>query len=364
MRIKIAERLRPYSHLPGTFCYLPGSYYSIEIFPTLLRIWDLRQIQVSMVKEISIGIMGPVKKFTLMLDLERGHIEVSGENTNGFFRYRLSSGLNGEISLYIEKSAGEGLEINKSMFHPKESLALISKTSSQQVFKPIDQARLSLGCQKSQDWDFIKRRLDLKEILPIWYRMGQMIPQIKPLGPGSDVEGPFKLIQSCKELLKEKKHQHIAESLLSIFQVSFFGIMAPMLKDKFYQGIIHEEKSFEPNIQPLQLIVETIPLIRSLFIEQQNEHIHILPHIPPQFHCGRFNDIPINGGVISMEWTKKKIRRMIFSSQKSQQAVFVFDNEISRFRLRKKESNQEHQIKTGIPLHFEENCVYLFDNFQ
>ena len=54
MTIKIAAKLRPFSHVPGAACVIPGTSAVIEAFPTLLRIDG---------HEITLNLTGPVKDF-------------------------------------------------------------------------------------------------------------------------------------------------------------------------------------------------------------------------------------------------------------------------------------------------------------
>ncbi len=45
MRIAIAQRLRPFSHIPGTTCVVPGSIYCVQILTRLFA--PLFNVQIS-----------------------------------------------------------------------------------------------------------------------------------------------------------------------------------------------------------------------------------------------------------------------------------------------------------------------------
>ena len=198
MKINIAERLRPFSHEAGVFVPLPGSLLQLQVFPTLLRVFDSEKL----IEEKPL--VGSYKGFTVMLDLERGCIKVWSRGQEGIFRYHIYSH---EGSFVV----GEG----------KDNCS-IGKMP-----------RLSLGSHKKQDWTLVKRRLDMCEILPVWHRLGKMVPEVSEHNSGSAA-----LIAECEEAIAEKKHDRIVEILERLFLAGFHGIMAPRLVDEDHQGIL------------------------------------------------------------------------------------------------------------------------------
>lgn len=229
MRILIAERLRPYSHTPGTHCIVPGSSMSAQIFPCLVKFRDHRQAMSNLVAEIHFDLTGPWKKFTVLQDLERGWIQVWGETPHGFVRYRLISHSPGSgVSLYLEKAPNDRLELTqgntKHILKSKESLPLVFKDQENHLYTPPTTDRLSLGNHKAQDWDLVRRRLDLKEILPAWFRLGQLIP---PLEIPPAYEGNLELLRQCQEVINGGKPEQIAQSFNNLFQAGFEGILTP-----------------------------------------------------------------------------------------------------------------------------------------
>jgi hypothetical protein len=120
MQIKAALRLHPFSHLPGSSCLLPGSFWKLTTFPTLLVFENL---YVQKRFEVKLHLEGPVRDFTLEQDLERGEIHLFGHSVQGYFRLRISRSEKG-LDLLFEKTPEEGLAY---AFKEKQQLAT-SKT--------------------------------------------------------------------------------------------------------------------------------------------------------------------------------------------------------------------------------------------
>jgi hypothetical protein len=200
--ITIAKKLRPFSHMYGAKCLLPGTDTVIEAFPNLLRIGK---------EEIPLNI---TSGFTLQQDLERNCVWVFGKN----FRKK------------IEGNSPKNIET------------------------------LSLGSHKSQDWDMVLRRMDMVEILPILFNLGQKSKS------GMPVE-----ISNYEEF----------------YRASFQGIAVP-------------------NGSILRSVYEKI---RSHFILENSDEIVFLPDNP--FPHGRLLNLQTQFGTIDLEWIKGKMKRAI-----------------------------------------------------
>jgi hypothetical protein len=66
MNLTIAEKFCPFSHTPGSSCLIPGTWWSVQAFPTRLC-FSHRDQRI----EISLELTGPVELFTLEQDLEK-----------------------------------------------------------------------------------------------------------------------------------------------------------------------------------------------------------------------------------------------------------------------------------------------------
>ena len=117
-------------------------------------------------------------------DLEKGEVVITGKTVEGYKRHAIQRGT---IPPHIE--------------------------------------RLSLGSHKWLDWEMVKRRGDLCDILPVWFRLGQMVPRDGKMNFPSDFD---KL--------------DVVPFLEMVFHAYFSGILVPRLFDEDHQGIFLEGK--------------------------------------------------------------------------------------------------------------------------
>lgn len=327
--ISISDRFRPFIHTPGMFCPIPATCLAAKVFPAFVQIFNIAEYPYKLINEHRLPIAGRVDPFTLLLDVEKGGVTVFGEGSSGYFRYQI---------LPATSVPGYELVGNKG--------ALLSESANTSPFPQIRE-RLALGCNKKLDWDLVKRRLDLKEILPVWHRLGLLVPD-----------------QSKKTLshLFPKKKQEIEESLLSLFLGYFQGILTPRNEDLEYQGLTLP--LLPQDTSPLALLKEGSDWIRTLFVEEVNEIIHILPHLPSIFHEGRLIHVPLSQGELNIEWSKKTIRRVIFIANSSGSVIFKFPNMVRTCRVRKNLQEKGKILTCDVHMDVEEGVNYLLDRFQ
>jgi len=322
--ISIAERLRPFSHQPGTKCLIPGSQYFIEAFPALVKI---RTLSGDLVKEIVLDIQGPLKQFTTMQDLERGCATLFSE----LYHFHILPNL----EVVFQKNP------------PLPSLKL--------------QERLSLGCHKKQDWEAIKKRCDFREIFPYWFRLGSLLnlPARK-----SDEGGVFSLLKTSYEALYSHRPETILSNFKSLFLAGFSSMLVPRAFDDDYQGILPSNLT-ESQESPLYLLSEGSALIRSLFILAAENEISILPNLPPEFFSGRMVNVSCSSyGNIDFEWSKKTIRRVCFHAQKDGEILLHFPSKMKFFRLRTDMREKGRILACGDSLEIKSGSQYLLDRFQ
>lgn len=349
MHISIRERLRPFDHNFGTKCPLPGSSWCVQIFPCLIQISDLSSKE-KLIATITTDIKGPIQNFTVQLDLEKGRIVVWGNSIDGFFRYSLTVSQNGKQLLIF----------NEKKTHPisfQSDSPIVSDNQLPYQFKPLN--RLSLGCHKAQDWTLIKRRQDLKEILPFWLRLGELVlPESETLNGGMAF-----LLKQCEEAICQKKREEIGKLFLYLFQAGFQGIMTPTLVDDTHQGLnlppMMEEAS------PLVLLSYAAKLIAKLFVEFQEDTLSILPALPVEFHSGRLTSHQCeNLGHLDLEWSKKTVRRMILIVDCDRKIHLKLPKEIKSFRFQEEGKKSSEFLKADSRLELEKGKVYLFDRFE
>jgi len=326
MMIKIAEILRPVTHVPGMKIPIPGSPLILHVFPALLRVYRGAEV----IQEIELAISGPVKEFTAQLDLVKGCINVWGRSQKGYFRYSVFGG-ESQVQLKFAKAPKGLQDIGADFPH----------------YIPENIERLSLGSHKSQDWHGVVQRGDLVEILPVWYQLGQMMPEVEQNSKG----GTFSLLKSDIESFKQ------------LWLAGFEGMMSPRLEDTDHQGF--QLPVVDQNLSPLPLLSQGWKVIRQMFFEESSEVLTILPHLPKEFHCGRLVGVKTDDHLtINIEWTKKQLRRMEIVSGSDTERQIVFPKGLKSYRLRNRKTEKGKRVSIDKILRLEKGKSFILDNFK
>lgn len=324
MKITIAARHRPYSHQPGTKALIPRGPYTLQAFPTLIRLFEGD----ALLYERKLPFSGPVKNFTLMQDLEKGILKFFGHAKEGYFSYEVA-----------HKGALVEFKGNRESF----TFDVTHKPLPKQEVE-----RLSLGSHKAQEFELMARRLDLKEILPLWFHLGQ----ITPVQPIAKIEGTLALLKppsGKNEILATFSH---------LFLAGFDSLFSPKINDDRYLGLspwCEETKE----VSALPLLTEGAKLIRSLFFKNEDNHFEFLPLLPHYFPSGRFINIKAEGATIDFEWTERRIRKVMIHPHKAGDLVLSFPKEIKSFRL-----NKKGRLETNLPLKVESGITLFLDRFE
>lgn len=346
MKISIHEPFKPFSHLPGTEFLLPGSFFSIKIFPCKLCVFDQRNNPPNQILEACFDFQGPLKQFTVINDLDRGRISVSGETKQGWVRYHLKSGVSsqGVECVFNRVPAGKQVEVNGKKIEivkEKPLVFLCNKVSFSPYQVPLLE-KLFLGNHKAQDVEMIRRRGDLTEIFPLLFRSGQLIFDRS--------QGDFAHFNK----------EAWGELFLRNFSFSF----VPRLDDLDCQGIAPSNMALKAKT-PLELLRAVMHLIRHHFFIAENSTLIVLPHLLPEFHSGHFLDGLVSGlGKIRFEWTKKCIRRLEISATETVESTLDFKSPIHSCRVRQREQDKGIVYHNRTPISIEKGCIYFFDNFQ
>lgn len=328
MNIKIAQRLRPFSHQAGSYAHIPGSPYRARIYPTRFVVEDVSGRQI-LIKDLPLT--GPVDEFTVQLDLEKGDVVVWGRAKEGFYRYRLRASTQG-VAVVVEKMP-KGVTIE----HEAGELYLVPKGLH----------RLSLGSHKSQEWEQICRRADFAEIFPLWHRLGQMIPEGKAVS----------VLDKCKQAIAERDAQHVLDRFREVFVACFDGMLAPRLADTNYHGIALPETK---DASPLALLAQGSQLIQSMFVQAEGNKIGLLPVLPPEFHSGRILDVECGKVTVSIEWTKKVVRRVSLQPHEDVTVSLSARNSQKSCRIH----DHDKRYTLGSDLSLVAGKIYWLDNFQ
>lgn len=365
MKITIAQRLHPFSHLPGAACLLPKSHWQVEVFPALLRFSSLANASEQI--DLKLSIPGPMDGFTAEMDLERGVILVFGMTAQGYLRYQIQRHPDG-ISLVFEKLPKGGITcfyVQKGIcYEMKEKQALLLPVAKESSLPSVPQERLSLGMHKAQDWDLICRRKDLKEVFPLWLRLGQMTPNMLQEIPSM---GTFRLLLDCKEAIEKKETLRVIPLFEQLFQTAFSGICVPRLFDEKHQGILPDD-SVPTTLSPLAILTLGSQLIRSLFFQETEGGLKILPFLPSAFAAGRFVDIITEKGEkISFEWAKHRLNKMVLHTAAARSVVLQFPKQTRSLRLRtaRTEKGKVIAVNDGYAeLALKANQVLFLDRFE
>lgn len=351
MKIEIVERLRPYTHLPGQNSLIPGTTWQAKVFPTKIDFLDLSDSS-GVFKSLLLNVKGPLKDFTVQLDLEKALLRVWGESPEGFLRYRIEGGV-----LTLEKAPSDQLECTwegkVSCLKLKDSLKLFeAKTLS---LTAGEGERLSLGCHRAQDWDLVKRRMDLHQMLPICLRLSEFLPELP-------VKGSLSLLETLSDLIEQHQAEAIEGAIESLMKGAFEGLSFPRLKDTEYQGL---DMKVSEDLTRLSLLKMAAKQLRRMFLTVEGNQLSILPHLPKSFHCGRFLELSCGSlGTLNIEWSKKCIRRLCFQSSHDGSVNFVFRGAVKTYRLKTSRKDRGVTMNCHDPLRCVSGKEYFLDNFQ
>ncbi|MFZ0564975.1 MAG: hypothetical protein WAM28_02120 [Chlamydiales bacterium] len=326
--ISIAQKPFVFSHLPGSTCLIPGTSFQVVAFPTRIEIYELCPNKKRLVKQIQLDIKGPVQKFIMKQDLQRGCVSIWSE---------------------------------KLCCHILPNLDVVFRKKAPHWFSHVKE-QLSLGSHKKQEWEAIRKRGDFREIFPIWFRLGTLLNL--PEREYNDEDGMFSLLQQCLRAAESNRPETILSPFKKLFLAAFEGMLVPRLKDEQFQGILPDNAPISPS-SPLYLLKEGAKLIRSLFIQSSKNEIAILPHLPPQFFAGRMLHLSCPPfGEIDLEWSKKQIHRLVFRAHQDGELSFRFHSSLSSFRLRTERRDKGKILACDKPLEIKSGCDYLLDQFQ
>ena len=311
MKITIAERFLPFSHVPGASCLLPRTAFVVEAFPSLLRVKGLF--------EMPLNHLGPVREFTLQQDLEKGCVYLRGIAKEGRFRH------------CIRAERGY-VEVDQKKF-PHASSFLEPRI-------PLE--RLSLGSHRSQDWELVLRRFDLRQILPTLFHLSHWIPD-------------------CGEVRSEMLSL-LEKDWESFLRAAFSKILTPRLKDEEHQGLIIENE--EPEGSPCALVKKAGKKIRSLFFDQEGQTLRFLPSC--DFESGRMTDVSAEGvGFLDFVWRKNSLRRLILRPASDVDVRIQVPKAIASFRFRNSRQEKGFRVKVNEDvLSLKAGGIYFADRFQ
>jgi hypothetical protein len=319
MHIDIALHFKPFSHEPGTICLIPGTSWRVQAFPTLIRLLGPNGENL----EHRFSHQEIIEGFTIEQDLEKKEIRIFGKP-----------------KLDCRIAQGKIWENKQVVFEFPASTA-IDKIE-----------RFSLGVHKAQEWEGIRRRLDLTEILPLWFHLGQMTPSKARQGKGT-----LLLLEECQKFRVAKDKLQLEKTLKHLFLSGFGRMFDPRVHDSEYRGIASNTE--EDSEAALALLAEGAKLIRSLLFTQNGICWQILPCLLPHFHSGRFQC-----ELFDLEWSNTKLKKMIIHPTYDQEVILEWPSDLHECRLRKDLKEKGRVLKRTEPLFLSKNQVIYLDCFE
>lgn len=346
MKISIFKKQILFSHKVKTSFLLPRTSYKVTLWPTRLQLENLQSPKDSF--EMNMVSNGLIENFLPKLDLEKDHVEFSGKGVNGFFRFIIKEE-NGHIILLLKNGPESGIQFENKLLLPKQFITLISNIE----VKCPSYEKISFGSHKALDVQKIGSRKDLQEIIPIWFSLSQKIAYSGP----SHREGCAKYLDFPEGKKELEKH------FVDFFQAGFKDF-CPRLFDE-YQGFLNPKDPIDPKASSLLLLKELGLQIRSLFFRQEENTLFILEKLLQPFHCGRMIHIQCNHlGTMDLEWSKKRIKKVIFYPKKSGEITLFPPKEIKSYRVRYSRNDKGKIISSGDSLQIEESKILFLDQFE
>lgn len=357
-KLNIGQKLVVFSHIPGKKCILPGSCYCVQAYVSRLIIKNCENESSNEEIDILLDIKGPVKNFTISQNLEKCFVEVSGVSNEGYFRYILAVEGN-KINLVLFKIPKKSINIsingkNNNSYKKSDVLSFpIKRIKENDSFE-----KLFLGMNKKLDIEKIAFREDLKEILPIWFNLSQTVPSLD-----EKIVGTCNLLKDLKEAIENKKD--IKMPFIKAYKACFYDIFVPRLIDDQYQGIYDVDEKIPSDSSSFVILTYAKHIIRSMFFEQNDNTLKILPFLFKDFHSGRFLNIYCKDiGSVDIEWSKKLIRRMVLRAKKDTNIKLVLQPAIKNFRVRENNGDRGKLFLKNDKIFIKENNIYYFDRFK
>ena len=151
------------------------------------------------------------------------------------------------------------------------------------------------------------------------------------------------------------------KQLYDMSLIGFKSIFIPRVEDDQHAGML--SPLHPPGMGPALILRHLYLFIRSLFFQELDGCYQILHLLPPQFHCGRLTQLVTRKGHrISLEWTKKFMRRLILWPAADEEILLQFPSDIKTFRCQSR--GRSFMKNNGSCFSLQKNTPLLLDNFQ
>jgi len=356
MGVEIAQKLKPFSHKPGSSAVLPGTPLIVKAFPAGLEFYHVDEELPH--ASLSFNISGPVKQFTFQQDLEKGVLLIWGHAAEGYYR----------IKVYMPQDDAFACRIVaikspvRAFFSADAGCTLTTEGDcviKNEAYKKADfkqpMERLSLGCHKKLDWHRIAFDCALPCVLPIWFLLGQQVPV-------SHAPEGHSLLKRCFEAIDNGDRLAVGDHICNLLHAGFTGMLCPRKIDSQRQGF-----SCPPIVgdSALPLLSEGYRMIRELFFKQLDHTVFILPVLPVSLHAGRLLHVRIEQiGLLDMRWSKKVLKTLVIHCHSSGSLNLVCAHRPTSCRIRLSKSDKGLRHTLDKPLILSSGNTYLIDQFK
>lgn len=372
MYIDVRYPIKPCSHQMGEKCLIPQTTWVAQIFPTKLCLFNQKFTDSQEKIEFIWELEGPFFAFTVLQDLERKELRVFANTPRGWLKYTLYAHEQGFCIFFKkipQKKCVYKYLTNMRIFLHNRPQNIITEKNSLDIPMKLECAlkrpleKLFLGVNKSLDIFGIKKRMDLKEIFPLWFYLGQQIPQVS-----QNIGGTAQFLNIIEKEIEIKNRQELEDNFLRLFLTSFSHLLVPRLHDQEFQGIfpdrLQETEMQKHTVSPLVIVQKGAALIRSLFFQQKKNQLMILPLLFSQFVSGRLKNVQCEDlGILDFQWSKGILLKMVFYPEKNS-TLYLQIPQVKNFRLKKKKKERGVILSTQEPIAVEKELVYFFDRFQ
>jgi hypothetical protein len=351
LNIKIDHHLKPFSHAYNTKTLIPYTEYVATISPGRILLSHIEGAEPTILK---LMVQGPIEEFTVENEIVKGIVTVFMQTKEGYLRYRIFRKEN-ELILQIERCPKNGIRIDFNQLDKRyekgEEIPIASlspKEESSPAFSDI-----SFGSYKAQDVDLVRRRSDLKEVLPLILSFAERVP----------ISRSYAASQGCYELLpllnKNLDGKELDRVLKIIYHAAFEGILVPRSNDTDYQGLVESISQDSP----LPFLISFKELVLQLLVRFEGGHLFLLPQLPHSLDAGKIVGCTVPFGFIDMEWSKRRLKSFILTATETRSLHLSCSQGLKGYRLRTKE---DHKGKTKLvtdEVFIVEGKKYFFDKF-
>ncbi len=349
----------PFSHTNGIRTILPETPFVLELFHTAIRLYRLDEE--APIGELIFPKLGLCEGWTVFFDYEHRQVLIEGNSAVGFFRFSLNVSSDG-IYFLTHKQPLTIAHASSVQILPIKKPFLISqllKTSLES--KPdsstgvgIHQSRpfLSLGCNKDPLIERMRDRPIMEEIVPLLYHQAA--------GKKASLSTDTLLGKLVDAVEKSQRHE-VLGLLRKFWTMALEGNCVPKRGDNLFFGY---DISFVPDDILLKDALHIVSYaIRSMFIKEKSDGIHLLSCLPKDFVAGRLlEEVLEKGHQVSFEWRRGVVRRILLCAASDDDVLFLTGATSCSVRCCTLKNNKRDQnlsdriaIKSGYR--------YLLDNF-